>query len=169
MQKTNKCTQPINETECSKNQMAWSKENNKPNNISRKKKTIPHEWRPPSPEEFGKRVIHGKPYTWNNNGSWKTDATPDSGLTPEDAAAATAIATAINNTFAAKQRTSVGAANASITSKALKFPTTIGENDDGGTAVTEITTQQDQINEITRINANLGNQFSDIISKLSRE
>ena len=145
--------------------MAWSKENNKPNNLSRKKKTCPHEWRPPSPEEFGKRVIRGKPYTWNNNGSWNKDATPDSGLTHEDAAAAVAI----GNAFAAKQRASVGAANASITSKALKFPTTIGENDDGGTAVTEITTQQDQINEINRNQANLSNQYSDIISKLSRE
>ena len=110
-----------------------------------------------------------KPYTWNNNGSWKIDTTLDSGLTPEDTAAATAIGTAISNAHAAKQRTSVGAANASITSKALTFPTTIGENDDGGTTVTEITTQQDQINEIIRINDNLGNPMSDIISKLSRE
>ena len=67
-----------------------------------------------------------------------------------------------------KQRTSVGAVNASIAAKALKFPTTIGENDDGSTAVTEITTQ-DQLNEFTHIQANLGNQMSDIISKLSPE
>ena len=89
------------------------------------------------------------------------------GLTPEDAATATAIATAaISHT---KQRTLVGSVlnNTSITAKALKFPTTFGENDDS-TAVTEITTQ-DQLNEITRINANLGNQMSDIIGKLSCE
>ena len=59
---------------------------------------IPHEWRSPSPNEFGKRVIHGRPHTYNNNGSWKPDATPDSSLTPEDAAAATAIATVIAST-----------------------------------------------------------------------
>ena len=49
---------------------------------------------------------------WNNNGSWKTDATPDLGLTHEDAATATNIATAaaaINN---AKQRTAGAALNA---------------------------------------------------------
>ena len=77
--------------------MAWKKENQKPNDIRRRKKTVPHEWRPPSPQEFGKRVIHGKPYTWNNNGSWKIDATPDSGLTPEDTAEATANQVSYDN------------------------------------------------------------------------
>ena len=91
------------------------------------------------------------------------------GLIPEDAATATATAIATAAVSHAKQRTSVGAAlnNASIAAKTLKFPTTIGANNDG-TAVTEITTQ-DQLNEITRINANLGNQMSDIIGKLSRK
>ena len=92
-----------------------------------------------------KRVIHGKPHTWNNNGSWKIDANPDSGPIPEDAAAATAIAkatAAINN---AKQRTARAAVNAApIDAEAIKFPTTICENDDDGTAVTEIT--EDQLN-----------------------
>ena len=99
-----KCTQPIEE-ECSKIKIALSKENKKLNAIRRRNKTIPREWRPPSTEEFRKPVIHGKPYTWNNNGPWKIDTTPDSSLTPEDTTAATAIATAaaaINN---AKLRT----------------------------------------------------------------
>ena len=56
---------------------------------------------------------------------------------------------------------------ASIAAKAIKFPTTIGENDDG-TAVTEITTQG-QLNEFTRIQANLGNHISDLIGKLGRK
>ena len=90
------------------------------------------------------------------------------GLTPEDAAAATTIATAaaaINNT---KQRTVRAALNAaSIATKAIKLPTTIGENDDG-TIVSEITTQ-DQLNEISRINTDLVNQMSDFIGKISRE
>ena len=54
-----------------------------------------------------------------------------------------------------------------IAAKAIKFPTTIGLNDDDGTAVTEIT--QDQLNEFTRIKANLGNQMSDLLGKLGRE
>ena len=60
------------------------------------------------------------------------------GLTLEDAAAATAIAT--TTISHAKQRPSIGSAlnNASIAAKVLKFPTIIGENDDG-TAITEIT------------------------------
>ena len=96
-----------------------------------------------------------------------TPGTPDLALPPEDAATATAIATAVISH--AKQKIWVGTAfnNASIAAKAPKFPTTIGENDDG-TAVTEITTQ-DQLNELTRIQANVGNQMSDLIGKLSRE
>ena len=68
-----------------------------------------------------------------------------------------------------KQGTLVGAAlnNTSIAAKALKFPTIIGENDDG-TTVTEITTQY-QLNELNRIKANVRNQMSDLIGKLSRE
>ena len=151
-----KCTQPIDETECSKNKVAWKKEDQKPNNIRRRRKTTPRKWRPTSPEKFGTRVINGKSYTWNNNGSWKIDATPDSGLTPEDAAAATFIATAaaaINNT---KQRIAGTALNAaSVTTKAIKFPITIGGNY-GNTTVAEIATQ-DQLNEFTYIQANLGN------------
>ena len=42
--------------------------------------------------------MHVKPYTWNNNKSWKPDAIHYSGLIPEDPATATAIATAIAST-----------------------------------------------------------------------
>ena len=68
-------------------------------------KPIPHEWRSPSPNELGKRVIHGRPHTYNNNGSWKPDTTPDSSLTSEDAAAATAIATDIASTLSTSPTT----------------------------------------------------------------
>ena len=61
---------------------------------SSQRKPIPNQWRLLSPDEPGKRVINGKPHTWNNNGSWKLDAIPDPSLTPEDDAAATTIATA---------------------------------------------------------------------------
>ena len=109
----------INLVTQTKKQIAWKEENKKTKDGKRRQKPTPHEWRPPSPEEFGKRVIHRKPYTWNNNGSWKIDSTPDSGLTPGDTAAAAA--------------------------KAIKFPTTIDDNagiNDDCTAVTEITQDQ---------------------------
>ena len=63
------------------------------------------------------------------NWSWKNDATPDSGHTPEDPSV-------INN---AEQRTD-GAAltTTSIDAKAIEFLTTICKNHDDGTAVTEI-------------------------------
>ena len=82
------------------------------------------------------------------------------GDTQEDASAATAIATSAPAIKNVKQRTTGTALTASsIAAKAFKFPTTIGENDDGGTAVTEIT--QNQLNEFTSVQANLGNQISD--------
>ena len=108
----------------------------------KKKKPTPHEWRPPSPEEFGKSVIHGKPYTWNNNGFWKIVSTDDLGLTPGDAAAAAAIAITAAAITTTKQIT-VGAAltAASIAAKTTKFPTIIGEDagiDNNGITVTVI-------------------------------
>ena len=139
--------------------------NQKPNYIRRRKKTVTHEWRSPSQEEYGKIVIHGKPYTWNNNGFWNIDATPNSGVTSEDADAAYYIATIAAAITTVKQRTSRLALTAAfIAAKAIKFPTTIGEIDDDGTAVTKIT--KDQLHEFTRIQANLGNQMSDFLGKL---
>ena len=78
------------------------------------------------------------------------DSTPYSCLTPGDAAAAVAIATAAAATTITKHRID-GAAltTAAIAAKAIKFPTIIGEDtdiDDDGTAVTEII--QDQANII---------------------
>ena len=156
-----KCSQPIDEAECSKNQIAWRKGNNKlPNDGKRRKKPTPLEWRPPSPEEFGKRIIYGKPYTWNNNGSWKIDSTPDSGLTPGDSAAAATIAVATTAAITATGQKNAGAAlhAATAAAKAIKFATTISNDasiNDDGTAVTEMT--QDQAIEIQRIQANLDN------------
>ena len=141
------------------------RKNKKTNDGKRRNKAIFHEGRPTSPKEFGKCNIHGKSYTWNNNESWKIISTPDLGLTLGDAAAAVAIATAASVITTAKQRTTGAALTAaSIAAKAIKFPTTIGENNDNGTAVTKIT--QDQLNEFTRIQANLGNQMPDFLGKL---
>ena len=42
----------------------------------------PWEWRVPSDDEHGKRIIYGKPYTWNaSTKRWDKDETPESGLT----------------------------------------------------------------------------------------
>ena len=138
------------------------------------RKSIPCVQRSPAPNEFGKRVIQGKPHTWNNNRSWKLDAIPDSDFTPEDAATATAIATAIasSTTFTSSttndviliigQKTAGAAlAAASAAVKAIKLPTTI-EDDGGtiGTATTEIT--QNQANETYRIQAILYNHATSI-------
>ena len=44
-------------------------------------KPIPYAWRPPEPHENNKRVIHGKPYTYNPaKPGWDEDDTPPSGL-----------------------------------------------------------------------------------------
>ena len=45
-------------------------------------KAIPHAWRPPEPHEQNKRIIHGRPYTYNPaKPGWDEDHTPSSGLT----------------------------------------------------------------------------------------
>ena len=118
---------------------------------------IPHKWRSSSPNEFGKRVIHERPHTYNNNGSWILDTTLDSSRTPEDAAATTAITMSIIG-----QKTA-GAAlvAASAAAKAIMLQNTIGDDKStNGTATTEIT--QNQANEIYRIQANLSNHATTI-------
>ena len=115
--------------------MAWREANNKGpntntnnNNNDKRKKLVPHQWCPPTNDEKIKRFIHGKPYTWTRKSSWIKDNTPDSGLESPTAAA--------------------------MTGKSTNFPTSIDGGDDA-TALTFLT--QDQVSEINRIQANLGN------------
>ena len=136
-----------------------------------KKKPTLHEWRPPSTEEFCKRVIHGKPFIWNDNGSWKIDSTPNSGLTPGDATTAATIATASAAITTTRQETAGAALTvAAMAAKVIKFLTTTDDDAgnagiaDNGIAVTEIT--QDQANEIHRFKANLGN-YKTLINGMS--
>ena len=77
-------------------------------------------------------------------------------LTPEDAAAATAIAMSITG-----QKTAGAALEAaSAAAQAIMLQTTIGEKIHDGTPPTEIT--QSQANEIYRIQANLSNRATTI-------
>lgn len=59
-------------------------------------KPKPHQCRPPEQQKDGKRVIYGKPHTWNKSKQgWDKDETPDSRL-PQEAAVNTAANTAID-------------------------------------------------------------------------
>jgi hypothetical protein len=83
-----KCKQPINSEKCERNRLQWLSDV-KGNSSSRsarnddrrgnKKKEFP-EWRAPEPSENNKRVIYGRPYTWDGRQSWVLDNTPPSGL-----------------------------------------------------------------------------------------
>ena len=117
---------------------------------------IPYKWRSPSPHELGKRVIRGRPHTYNNNGSQKLDINPDFSLTPENAAAATDIAMSITG-----QKTACAAlAAASTAAQAIMLQTITEEKTHDGTPATEIT--QSQANEMYRIQANLSNRATTI-------
>jgi hypothetical protein len=64
------CKLPIDADRMEKNRLKWAKENNKDPNTRHKrsdgdKRTNP-EWRAPSPDGNNKkRIIYGKPYSWN--------------------------------------------------------------------------------------------------------
>ena len=140
-----------------------------PGGKAKRTKQVPHQWRPPTSEENNKRVIHGNPHTWDGNSSWKKDKSPDSGLeAPGTTTAAAAIAASSVNPAAAAALLSTGQSTAAAAIKAAaaaaaatKFPTTIGT--DESTAVTTGTTlSQEDISEINRIQANLGNYGSTI-------
>ena len=115
------------------------------------------------------RVIHGNPHTLDGTSSWKKDKSPDSGLeAPGTTNAAAAIAASSVNPAVAAALLSTGQSTAAAaikaaaaTAAATKFPTTIGT--DESTAVpTGTTLSQEDISEINRIQANLGNYGSTI-------
>ena len=150
--------------------MAWLGENIKGpntnttnNSTDKRKKTTPHEWRPPIRDEKNKRIIHNKPYTWSGNKSWIKDDTPDSGLeSPDISPSASTIAiTGQKNAAAAIAATAKAA-------KATGFRTTV--KDDATPLNTETSLTQDQVSEINRIQVNLlnfGTSVSDMTAYLS--
>jgi hypothetical protein len=139
------CKLPIDADRMEKNRLEWAKENNKDPNARRKKtdgeKRTNPEWRAPSPEENNKRVIYGKPYTWNGRHSWILDETPESGF---------------------KSPGTNMADDSSI-------PTQIQPPDDATAATQETAITQDKQNEIRRLQANLANMTSSLASILKQE
>jgi hypothetical protein len=75
---------PIDEARCERNRQEWMKETRgngsftKTNGSGTSNK--PFAWRPPEPNGNNKRVIYGRPHTWNGKSSWIEDETPASGI-----------------------------------------------------------------------------------------
>jgi hypothetical protein len=100
------------------------------------------EWLPPTADENNKRVIYGKPYTWNGRKSWILDDTPDSGLRPPS----------INM------------------NDDSSIPSQIPSKDDDATIITQETgLSLDKQNEIRRLQANLTNMTASLASILKQE
>jgi hypothetical protein len=146
------CKDPIDAERMEENRLAWAKENNKDPNTRRtsngRGKSKNPEWRPPTADENNKRIIYGKPYTWNGRSSWVLDDTPDSGLN--------------------KPSTNLNDAS-SIPSQVPTKPKN-GSKDDEATAITQETgLSQDNHNEIRRLQANLQNMTMSLASILKQE
>jgi len=75
------CTEVLNEERIEKNRKEFLQKKKLERQSKRKGKPVPRAWRPPEPDEHGKRVIYGKPYTWNEaHHGWDKDDTPETGL-----------------------------------------------------------------------------------------
>jgi hypothetical protein len=137
-----RCKLPIDNAQIEISKQEWMKENNKESVPSRRRngngkpKERPHAWRVPEPNENNKRVIYGKPYTWNGVSSWIEDKTPSSGLSD--------VPPGANNLT-------------EIPSQIQPPPSTGKSNDDATVMTNETGLTLEQNNEIRRIQANLQN------------
>jgi hypothetical protein len=139
------CKLPINNEQIEISKQEWMKDNNKDSIPTRRRNgkprgDRPNAWRPPEPQENNKRVIYGKPHTWNGRSSWVEDKTPSSGLSD-------ASPGAINMT-------------GEVPSQIQPPPASAGKSNvgDDATAMTNETgLTLEQNNEIRRIQANLQN------------
>jgi hypothetical protein len=112
-------------------------------------KTPSKNWRPSESHENNKRIIFGKPYTWNGKTSWILDETPDSSLTETPG---------LNVADGKSQSANIGGVPAHIPSS------------DGATVMTTDTgLTQEQNNEIRRIQANLQNLGANLAAILKQE
>lgn len=85
---------------------------------------VPHKWHTPEESEFNKRIIDGKPHTFDpnggfsGNGRWILDDTPTSGETqvpaPASSAAHTQIPTLVPNDEASITSGSLGSLTAAL-------------------------------------------------------
>jgi len=146
------CKDPIDAERMEQNRIAWAKENNKDPNARRtsfknngsgegRVKGKNPEWLPPTADENNKRIIYGKPYTWNGRKSWILDDTPDSGLRPP----------AINM------------------NDDSSIPSQIPKDDDATVITQETGLSQDKQNEIRRLQANLTNMTVSLAAILKQE
>jgi hypothetical protein len=144
---------PIDNSQIEINKQEWMKANNKDStSMGRRRgggpKKTPEAWRDPEPHENNKRIIYGKPYTWNGRSSWILDKTPDSGL-PE---------------------TPLGTNKLADVPSTIQPPTDKGTVGDDGTVMSNDTgwTLENR-NEIRRIQANLQNLGANLAAVLKQE
>jgi hypothetical protein len=148
-----RCDLPIDNSQIEINKQEWMKANNKDStSMGRRRgggpKKTPEAWRDPEPHENNKRIIYGKPYTWNGRSSWILDKTPDSGL-PE---------------------TPLGTNKLADVPSTIQPPTDKGTVGDDGTVMPNNTgwTLENR-NEIRRIQANLQNLGANLAAVLKQE
>jgi hypothetical protein len=152
----NRCPIAIDETRCERNRLDWKKENSGGSSApaagggsSRRSSTgsaKPFAWRPPETDENNKRVIYGRPHTWNGKASWIEDETPTSGLT--DTPAGTNLSS-----------------KSTIPSQISPPPSSDSHKADDATAITTDTKfSAAEQNEIRRIQANMQNLGASLAS-----
>ena len=140
---TTKCTQTKDPEKIDRNKNKWLSEvqgndrtgDNQSNKGNKSKKEYP-EWKPPEPSENNKRIIYGKPHTWDGRKSWVKDNTPPSGL-PELPLSANAAGAAV--------------------------PGQVQDTSDEATQMTsETSLTQDDRNEIRRFEASIKNMGANL-------
>ena len=140
-----KCKLPIDQAQIEISKQEWMKDNNKDSIPGRRrngkaKGDRPNAWRPPEPTENNKRVIYGKPHTWNGRSSWIEDATPSSGFPDTPPGAINLTGTEVPSSIQPPPSTG-------------KTPT----GDDATAMTNETGLTLEQNNEMRRIQANLQN------------
>jgi hypothetical protein len=147
-----RCTIPIDRQQIEINKLEWMEQNNKDGTAfkvhrgTRGPKAPSKNWCPPDAHENNKRIIFGKPYTWNGTTSWILDDTPDSGLTETPG---------LN--VADRKASPTGGVPSQVPS------------DDATAMTTDTGLTQEQQNEILRIQANIQNIGANLASILEQE
>jgi hypothetical protein len=148
----NRCKMPIDEARCERNRQEWMKETRGSGSFTKTNgsgtSNKPFAWRPPEPDENNKRVIYGRPHTWNGKSSWIEDETPASGI--EDTPAGT----------------NLSSGKTDIPSQVPQETNETQKNDDATAMTSDTKLSQEQHNEIRRIQANMQNLGASLASIL---